>query len=162
VRALLGEDEVVLFQDLVVDKRGSTAALAWHRDAAHLPLDDDGGLTLWLALDDAGEADGCLRYVAGSQTSDAGGDYDPARLAPPVPGAIVAAPAAAGEALVHSPRVWHESPPSRRGRPRLGWSLWWARPRARWAPDRTAHPYLLELAPAAGDALEPARFPRFP
>ena len=160
-RALLDEAEVVLFQDLVVDKRRGTAPVTWHRDAAHLPLDDDDGLIMWVALDDAGEEDGCLRYLAGSHTSGEGGSYDPERREPPVPGAVVAAPVAAGHAVVHSPRTWHDSPPSRTGRPRRGWSLWWVRPRARWAPDRTAHPFLRELSPRAGDPLLPDRFWRF-
>jgi ectoine hydroxylase-related dioxygenase (phytanoyl-CoA dioxygenase family) len=161
VRALLGEPEVVLFHDLVFDKRLGRAPLTWHRDAAHLPLDDDDGLILWVALDEASEADGCLRYLAGSQTSTEGGAYDPARTAPPVPGAVVPAPIAAGEALVHSLRVWHDSPASVTGRHRRGWSLCWVRPRARWAPERAGHPFVLELSPVAGEELAKERFPRF-
>ena len=161
VRALLGEPSVVLFQDLVVDKLRGREPVTWHRDAAHLPLDDDDGLIMWVALDDASEADGCLRYIAGSQASRDGGSYDAARIAPPVPGAVVAAPVIAGEALVHSLRIWHDSPASRTGRQRRGWSLWWVRPNARWAPARTDHPFLRELSPAAGDSLAVDRFPRF-
>lgn len=161
VRALLGEPEVVLFQDLVVDKRLASAPLTWHRDAAHLPLDDDRGLIMWVALDDAGVDDGCLRYIAGSQGSRDGGAFDPARVAPPVAGAVVPAPIAAGDALVHSLRIWHDSPASRSGRHRRGWSLWWVRAGARWAPERTDHPFLRELSPVSGEPLAGDRFPRF-
>ena len=140
VAALLDEDEVVLFQDLAIDKPPGAPELFWHRDVDHLPLDDDGGLTMWIALDDADEANGCLRYQRGDE--------------------IAHVPLRAGEALVHAPTVLHGSPPNTTTRRRRGWSLWWARPRARWRLDGKPHPFLYELGPAHGDPLVGARFVR--
>jgi ectoine hydroxylase-related dioxygenase (phytanoyl-CoA dioxygenase family) len=140
VAAQLDEDEVVLFQDLAIDKPPGAPELFWHRDADHLPLDDDGGLTMWIALDDADEANGCLRYRTGED--------------------IAHVPLRAGEAVVHAPTVLHGSPPNVSSRRRRGWSLWWARPRARWRLDGKPHPFLYELGPAHGDPLVGARFVR--
>jgi ectoine hydroxylase-related dioxygenase (phytanoyl-CoA dioxygenase family) len=170
-RELLGFSEVLVFQDLVIDKPPTaTAPLPYHQDQSYLPLDRDDGLVAWVALDDADARRGCLHYVAGTHRL---GARRPARFSgaaqrdahlPPIEvdgRAMVAVAARAGQALFHSPLVWHGSPPNSTSLPRRAWSIYFLHPDVRWAPDRAAHPYLLELAPMAGARVAGERFPKF-
>ena len=170
-RDLMGLPEVLVFQDLVIDKRSTaTAPMPYHQDQSYLPLDRDDGLVAWVSLDDADAGRGCLHYAAGTHQL---GARRPARFADPstrdthLPAievderTVVGVPAVAGQALFHSTMVWHGSPPNTTDRPRRAWSIYFLHPAVRWAPERAAHPYLLELAPAAGDPVSGDRFPRF-
>lgn len=156
------------FQDHLIAKppRGE-AAIAWHQDYSYWPLDRPAGLTAWIALDDAGLDAGCLEYVPGSHARGerraadfTEGAVQPPRdeLAPiPIDRAdrrAVAVPVAAGDALLHDPLVWHRSGPNRTDRPRRAWSISWIDPASRWDPDHAPHPFLIELAPVAGAAVE--------
>ena len=160
-RELMGLAEVLVFQDLVIDKRAISAApMPYHQDQSYLPLDRDDGLVAWVALDDADTRRGCLRYAPGTHRL---GARRPARFsdAPSrdthLPAievderTVVSVPAVAGQALFHSTLVWHGSPPNTTDLPRRAWSIYFLPPSVRWAPERAGHPYLLELAPAAGD-----------
>jgi ectoine hydroxylase-related dioxygenase (phytanoyl-CoA dioxygenase family) len=169
-RELLGLAEVLVFQDLVIDKRSAGAPrMPFHQDQSYLPLDRDDGLVAWVALDDADAARGCLHYAAGTHRL---GARRPARFSDTVPReshlppievddrSVVAVPVVAGQALFHSTLVWHGSPPNATGRPRRAWSIYFLPPEVRWAPERAMHPYLHELAPAAGAPVTGDRFPR--
>lgn len=175
-RRVLGVDQVVLFQDHVVWKPpGTREEVRWHQDRSYWPLDAPLGVTLWIALDDADEDNGCLRYVVATHLL---GERRPADF---VPGAVLggvgalppidltgreadieSAPCRMGEGLAHDPWVWHASPPNDSDRHRRAWSLTFVTPEARWAPERAPHPYLYELDPAPGAPLDPARFPHYP
>ncbi|MBX3465983.1 MAG: phytanoyl-CoA dioxygenase family protein [Planctomycetes bacterium] len=170
-RALLGAPVVRLFQDHVISKPpGTTAEIAWHQDHGYWPLASSRGLTVWVALDDADEHNGCLRYLPGThllgerRTADfvgapgQGGSPLDLREAP-APAEV--APARAGEALAHDPLVWHMSGPNRSSRPRRAWSISLVLDDARWDPDRTPHPFVSVHRPTPGAPLDPAGFPRF-
>lgn len=170
-RELMGLSEVLVFQDLVIDKPSTaTAPMPYHQDQSYLPLDRDDGLVAWVALDDADAERGCLHYAAGTHRL---GARRPARFSdapqrdshlPPIDidgRAVVAVAAEAGQALFHSPLVWHGSPPNSTALPRRAWSIYFLHPDVRWAPDRAAHPYLLELAPVPGARVAGERFPLF-
>lgn len=164
----------VLFQDHVISKPpGTGVEVAWHQDRAYWPLSAPRGATVWVALDDADEENGCLRYLPGThllgerRAADfTRGAEQPARSdLPPIDAApraheAIAVPLAAGEAVVHDPLVWHMSPPNRSARPRRAWSITLVSEDARWAPDHAPHPFVWSLAPRAGAPLDPARFPR--
>ena len=149
---LLGLDEAVLLHDVLIDKPDGTAEdLPWHQEFSYWPLDRADGLTMWIALDDAGEENGCLRYAPGSHL---GGERratwgvmckdDPrAALPPPDPAWLkqpVSAAAKAGCAWVHHPFTWHMSTVNRSGESRRAWALSWISPESRWAPDHAPHP----------------------
>lgn len=173
-RALLGADEVVLFQDHVVWKPPATPAeVSWHQDRGYWPLEACRGLTVWVALDDADAGNGCLSYLPGThrlgerRAADfTPGAAQPARPdLPPIDAAgrereVVTCPVRAGEALVHDPLVWHMSPPNASARDRRAWSITLVGPEARWAPARAPHPYNWSLQPVPGAPLDPSRFPR--
>jgi hypothetical protein len=170
-REFLGFSEVLVFQDLVIDKPPAAATpMPYHQDQPYLPLDRDDGLVAWVALDDADEARGCLHYVPRTHRLGArrpaqfSGAHQRDTNLPPIDvdgRAAIAVPAPAGQAVFHSPLVWHGSPPNSTALPRRAWSIYFVHPDVCWAPDRAAHPYLLELAPAAGAPVTGERFPRF-
>lgn len=163
-----------LFQDHVISKPpGAEAEVAWHQDHAYWPLASPRGATLWVALDDVDEDNGCLRYLPGThllgerRAADfTRGAAQPARDdLPPLDAAAraheaVAVPLAAGEAVVHDPLVWHMSPPNRSDRPRRAWSITLVGEDACWDPAHAPHPYVWSLSPGPGEPLDPARFPR--
>lgn len=170
---LLEVPAVAVFQDFVISKvPGAVAGINWHQDYSYWPLASARGLTVWVALDDADEANGCLRYLPGSH---AGGERAPAdftegaaqpRRADLAPLDLRAAgdaewvPLAAGEAVVHDPLIVHMSPPNLSVRPRRAWSISLVLDDARWDPAHGPHPYTWALSPAAGAPLDPGRFPR--
>ncbi len=48
---------------------GDGTAVGWHQDASFWPLSPSHAVTVWLAIDDADEGNGCMRFLAGSQHS---------------------------------------------------------------------------------------------
>jgi ectoine hydroxylase-related dioxygenase (phytanoyl-CoA dioxygenase family) len=166
----LGVPELVLFHDSLLAKPSDGADMAWHQDFSYLPLDRSAGTTLWIALDDITETNGCIYYLRGShllgERRAAWGifaDDDPRSRLPAldVPGSElgIPAPTAAGGAIVHHTLILHRSPPNTSGRPRRAWALSLVAPDAVWAPDHAQHPRGILGARRAGDPLE-ADLPR--
>ena len=92
------------------DGAGGTE-LPWHQDGGPFwGLSAQPPLTIWIALDDAPIASGCVELIPGSHR---GGLATPAGGV--IPAALVdearavPAPAVAGEALLLDPLVWHRS-----------------------------------------------------
>lgn len=122
--------EVALYRAILFNKsaQGSTE-IPWHQDGGRLwGLSQEPALQVWTALDDAPRGGGCLEFVPGSHR---GGLATP--LGGVVPAEQVAAagaearavplPAAAGEAVLLHPHVWHRSGKSLPGARRLGFSI---------------------------------------
>lgn len=67
-RQLQGEGmEIDYDQILAKSPRREDAVFGWHQDLAYwIDTPDPRTATLWLAIDDSTEANGCLRFVAGS------------------------------------------------------------------------------------------------
>lgn len=161
----LGVPELVLFHDSLLTKPSDGADMAWHQDFSYLPLDRSAGTTLWIALDDITEANGCIYYLPRShllgERRAAWGilaDDDPRSRLPaldvPDTEGGVAAPTAAGCAIVHDTLILHRSPPNRSGRPRRAWALSLVAPDVVWAPEHAQHPRGILGARRAGDPLE--------
>jgi hypothetical protein len=66
---LCGADMVLDYDQLVAKRpRKADAVFHWHQDLAYWPVTDDTRTaSFWLALDDATLANGCMRFVRGSQ-----------------------------------------------------------------------------------------------
>jgi ectoine hydroxylase-related dioxygenase (phytanoyl-CoA dioxygenase family) len=137
----------------------------WHQDFSYLPFDRPDGLTLWIALDDITEDNGCLYYLLGSHRGGErraawgmAGDDDPRAALPPLevaggePG--LAAPTAAGCAVAHHTFVLHRSPRNTSARPRRSWALSFVVPEARWSPRHSPHPRSAVEPRHEGQALE--------
>lgn len=71
-RQLAGTELVLDYDQLLAKRPGAEdASFAWHQDLAYWPLTPDPfTVTCWLALDNADEDNGCLRFVAGSHAEE--------------------------------------------------------------------------------------------
>lgn len=160
----IGVPALVLFHDHLLSKPAGGADMDWHQDFSYLPLDRADGVTLWVALDDITEANGCIYYRLGShllgERRAAWGifaDDDPRASLPTldVPdGADVPGPTAAGCAIAHHTLTWHRSPTNTSPRARRAWALSFVTPDARWAPTHAPHPRAMFGERRAGDPLE--------
>ena len=121
-RCLLPAATMLDYDQLVAKPPGKEdAVFHWHQDLAYWPTTPDPEtVTLWLALDDTDESNGCLRFVPGShreaelrQHRPLHGDRDDSHPlvadVDPARDEIVAAPIARGEALAFRERVLHGS-----------------------------------------------------
>lgn len=168
--AAIGEPALVLFHDHLLHKPPHGDDMDWHQDFSYLPLDRPDGVTLWIALDDIAEDNGCLYYLYGTHLLGERraawgmmGDDDPRMALPPL--AVPAdqpgqpAPTAAGSAIAHHTLLWHRSPRNTSGRPRRSWALSLVVPEARWSPRHSPHPRSAVEPRHEGQALE-ADLPR--
>ena len=60
VRSCLGGDSYLFNEQFVVKGAGTGASFAWHQDGAYVGFDHLPYLTVWIALDDATEENGCV------------------------------------------------------------------------------------------------------
>ena len=60
--AILGDGCVLFNEQFVVKGPGSGASFAWHQDSAYVGFDHEPYLSVWVALDDTNQENGCL-YV---------------------------------------------------------------------------------------------------
>jgi ectoine hydroxylase-related dioxygenase (phytanoyl-CoA dioxygenase family) len=172
---LMGAEEAVLFQELIVWKHPmTTRQVEWHQDYSYWPLDRPRGITIWLALDPADEENGCIRYISGSHrwgecrptvyTLDSAygqeGELPPLRIEEESATADSVS-CSAGHAIAHHPLVCHMSRTNRSERHRRAWSLTWLDPSTRWQPSHAPHPFNHQLDPEEGTPVIGGRFPRF-
>jgi ectoine hydroxylase-related dioxygenase (phytanoyl-CoA dioxygenase family) len=59
-RACLGTDVQLFNEQFVVKDAGKGASFAWHQDGAYVGYDHPAYITIWIALDDTTEANGCV------------------------------------------------------------------------------------------------------
>ena len=162
----LGLAELVLFHEHLLIKQPHGDDMAWHQDFSYLPLDRADGMTLWIALDDVTEANGCLYYVLGTHALGErraawglAGDDAPRAALPPIAVAPdeggTPAPTAAGCAIAHHVHLWHRSPHNASAKTRRAWALSFVSPEARWSPRHSPHPRSAVSPREEGQALEP-------
>jgi ectoine hydroxylase-related dioxygenase (phytanoyl-CoA dioxygenase family) len=121
-RQLAGRELELDYDQLLAKRPGAAdARFAWHQDLAYWPMTPDPfTVTCWLALDDADEENGCLRFVVGSHREERlrphrplHGDREQSHtLVAEVDEArdrIVSAPARAGDVLAFRERLLHGS-----------------------------------------------------
>lgn len=64
---LSGASAVRLFHDHTLCKAPHDAkATPWHQDLPFWPMNEAGALSIWIALDDVNEQNGCMRFIPGS------------------------------------------------------------------------------------------------
>jgi ectoine hydroxylase-related dioxygenase (phytanoyl-CoA dioxygenase family) len=59
-RTCLGTDVQLFNEQFVVKGAGKGASFAWHQDGAYVGYDHPAYITIWIALDDTTEANGCV------------------------------------------------------------------------------------------------------
>jgi len=60
IRTCLDGDPMLFNEQFVVKGAGKGASFAWHQDGAYVGFDHTPYLTVWIALDDATEENGCV------------------------------------------------------------------------------------------------------
>ena len=75
VEDLLGPNVMIWSSHLYPKEPGDGRFISWHQDSAHWGLDSDRVLTVWIALTEASEANGCMQMLPCSQI----GDFTPHR-----------------------------------------------------------------------------------
>ena len=68
VRDLLGEDVVGWGSHFFCKMPGDGKSVDWHQDCSFWPLTPTQAVTVWLAIDDADRANGCMEVYTGSHT----------------------------------------------------------------------------------------------
>jgi ectoine hydroxylase-related dioxygenase (phytanoyl-CoA dioxygenase family) len=67
-RRLCGARAVRLWHDQALLKQpGDSRPTPWHQDYPYWPMNEPGGLSIWIALDDVDERNGAMCFVPGSQ-----------------------------------------------------------------------------------------------
>ena len=106
---------------LIAKPARSGAETPWHQDEAYWdPAHDHRAVSVWMPLDDADAASGCLAFLPGSHRGGVlehhhigGDDQIQGLVAPGVDGAgAITCPVIAGSATVHDRRTLHASGPN--------------------------------------------------
>ena len=142
VEDLLGPNVMIWSSHLYPKEPGDGRFISWHQDSAHWGLYSDRVLTVWIALTEASEANGCMQMLPCSQigglaphrdtwnanniltrgqTIDADIDETEAVW-------VVLQP---GEASLHHVGMWHASKPNETNERRVGVALRYITPEAR-------------------------------
>ena len=66
VRDLVGEDVIGWGSHFFCKMPGDGKRVSWHQDASYWPLTPSKAVTVWLAIDDAGVENACMRFLPGS------------------------------------------------------------------------------------------------
>lgn len=146
---------------------GGSAATGYHQDFPNFPLDRNGLLTFWVALEDMTPEQGTMRFYSGSQhevlgkfnlEADARGILDASPfieetypLSPPLT-------LKAGDCTVHNSLVVHGAPDNITARPRWTYLMCYHPCDARW----TGAPHHTFNADAGLTVGEPVSSPKFP
>ncbi|WJH33423.1 phytanoyl-CoA dioxygenase family protein [Paenibacillus sp. CC-CFT747] len=80
-RLLTGASGIRLFHDHALLKMpGDSKPTPWHQDSTYWPMNEDGALSIWIALDDVDENNGCMMFVPESRRA---GKLNPISLSDP-------------------------------------------------------------------------------
>lgn len=136
VECIIGPDIILWSSHFICKDPQVGRATPWHSDSAywHRRLDSyDKIVTVWLALDDVDEGNGCMRVVRGSHLTVAGFDaYSPVEesshtFATELAGVDGAAgkpiELRRGECSLHDGRIVHGADPNTSDRRRLGYTM---------------------------------------
>ncbi len=66
VERFIGPDIVLFSSHLIAKAQGDGLAVPWHQDANYWPLEPMNVITLWLAIDESTEENGCMQVVPGT------------------------------------------------------------------------------------------------
>lgn len=133
VSDLLGENVVGWGSHFFCKMPGDGKRVDWHQDCSYWPLTPTKAVTVWLAVDDADQENGCMEVYAGSHThglidfdpsdDSEGNVLDQSIRNPQDYGRLMQTPLRAGQISIHSDLLVHGSPPNNSQRRRCGLTL---------------------------------------
>ena len=139
VQDLLGENLICWGTHYFCKMAGDTKRVSWHQDASYWPLSPTKVVTVWLAIDDADEANGAMKFIPGSHlhghiSFEASAKDEENVLDQTVASAEsygddpVLVPLLAGQMELHSDLLLHSSEPNPSERRRCGLTMRFAPP----------------------------------
>ena len=129
IEGLMGTPNIRLYHDQALYKPPLHGdEVPWHQDNGYWKLDPADAISLWIALDEADEANGCMRFVPGSHKAgevghQRAGQYIAQLKADADESLAVAAPLPAGSGVVHHCRTLHNTKPNHTPRQRRAWVM---------------------------------------
>ncbi len=133
VSDLLGENVVGWGSHFFCKMPGDGKRVDWHQDCSYWPLTPTKAVTVWLAVDDADQENGCMEVFTGSHTyglidfdpsdATAGNVLDQSVKDPEQYGRLQQTPLRAGQISIHSDLLLHGSAPNDSDRRRCGLTL---------------------------------------
>jgi 2-oxoglutarate-dependent dioxygenase len=129
VEMLLGTPDICLFHDQALYKPAFHGEeVPWHQDNGYWKLEPAEAISLWIALDDADETNGCMRVIPGSHQDGGAGHRASERLEAVIQAEAdesraVAVPLPAGGAMFHHCLTLHNTQPNRSPRQRRAWVM---------------------------------------
>ncbi len=124
LRDCLGPDGLLFNEQFVVKGAGKGASFAWHQDSAYVGFEHAPYISLWVALDDATEENGCVYLIPRDLDADPGIDsHERLDGTDELNGYFgadsgLAMNCSAGTVVAFSSRTLHRSGENRTGRPR--------------------------------------------
>ena len=142
VEDLLGPNLMVWTTHLYPKEPSDGRFISWHQDSAHWGLDSSKILTVWVALTEVNEANGCMRMMPGSHKGGVAphrDTWDPDNIL--TRGQTIEleidekkavwVPLQPGQASLHHVDMWHASKPNETANRRVGVALRYITPEAR-------------------------------
>jgi len=133
VRDLLGDDVIGWGSHFFCKLPGDGKRVDWHQDCSYWPLTPTKAVTVWLAIDDADQRNGCMEVYCGSHTHglidfdisqpDSANVLDQSVSNPQQYGRHQCTPLTAGQISIHSDLLVHGSAPNDSDRRRCGLTL---------------------------------------
>ncbi|MEM6690664.1 MAG: phytanoyl-CoA dioxygenase family protein [Planctomycetota bacterium] len=133
VQDLLGEDIVGWGSHFFCKMPRDGRSVEWHQDCSFWPLTPTKAVTVWLAVDDADEENGCMEVYTGSHThglidfetstDESANVLDQTIENPAAYGTHRRTPIPAGQISIHSDLLVHGSMPNHSDRRRCGLTL---------------------------------------
>ena len=142
VEDLIGPDILCWATAILSKPPGEARSVPWHQDAGFWQLDPARTVTVWLAIDDADDANAAMRFVPGTHARGelpmdavegevfARGLRDVEAMGMPVTNAM-----RAGQCSLHADMLVHGSGPNRSGRRRCALTLRYCPPSVRITDD---------------------------
>jgi chlorinating enzyme len=161
VEDLIDPDIVSIMTHYFSKEPGDEKQVSWHQDASYWPLTPSKTVTVWLAIDDADEANGAMQFIPGShrhgqipfehstaeENSVLGQSvHHPERYGePPVSVCLKA-----GQISIHTDLLLHGSAPNRTDRRRCGLTLRYMPPDVRTRSKEHASAFICRGADPSG------------
>ncbi len=161
---LLTCETVRLFHDhLIVKPPLGGSTIPWHRDLANWPVAEPAGLSCWLALDDAPEQAGAMRYMSATHRDPETRSIDflnESKEWGEREQEAVSIPLRAGDAVFHHCLTWHSSPPNRTDHWRRAYITIYLDARCTFSPERAGwHPMSDRVSVPSGAIFNADKFP---
>ncbi|MGH9096876.1 MAG: phytanoyl-CoA dioxygenase family protein [Acidimicrobiales bacterium] len=127
VLPIVGPDARLYWEQGVAKPPGARTELPWHQDNGYTPLEPEGYMTCWVALDDAGVDNGCLWLLPASHLDGTqrhhGASAGPFRVGYDGADSGMVVPVSKGSVLVFSSLLMHRSGPNTSDHQRRAWII---------------------------------------